>query len=360
LRGRERSTTIVGDEAVPVLDRRQLGRTPIEVTALGFGAAPLGGLFSEVTDADAGAAVRAALAAGITYFDTAPLYGHGLSEHRLGEALRWVPRDRVVVSTKVGRLLRPLPAGRPQSGLFAAPLPFEWVFDYGYAGTIRSLEDSLQRLGLARVDVALIHDVVPRWQGDDYERRFHESMEGAYRALADLRRQGRVAAIGAGVKDAEVCLRYATAGDFDCFMLSGQYTLLDQNALPELLPHCARSGIAVLLASPFNSGILATGARPDARYVYEPAPPEVLERVRRLEQACGRHGVPLAAAALQFPLAHPALAAVVPGARSAAEVEANLALFRRPIPAALWQELKADGLLPAEAPVPQPREEGKA
>jgi len=335
-----------------VLPRRRLGRSQVEVTALGFGAAPLGGLFAEVGEADAQAAVRAALAGGIGYFDTAPLYGHGLSEHRLGQALREIPRDRFVLSTKVGRLLRPAAGDRPRSDLFAAPLPFEWTYDYGAAGAGRSLEDSLQRLGLARIDIALIHDVVPRWHGADYERRFHESMAGAYRALADWRREGRLGAIGVGVKDADVCLRYAKAGEFDCFMLAGQYTLLNQDALPELLPYCARAEIGVLLAAPFNSGILATGAVPGARYFYQPAPPEILDRTRRLEAVCARHGVPLAAAALQFPLGHPAVAAVVAGARSAAEVETNLALFRFPIPPELWRDLKADGLLPAEAPVP--------
>lgn len=335
------------------LPRRRLGRSDVEVTALGFGAAPLGGLYAEVTESDARSAVRAALAGGIAYFDTAPLYGHGLSERRLGEALRETSRDRFVVSTKVGRLLRPVPGGGPPSSeLFAAPLPFEWVYDYGRAGTLRSLEESLARLGLDRIDVALIHDVVPRWHGTDYERRFHESMEGAYPALAELRQEGRLGAIGVGVKDADVCLRYARAGRFDCLMLAGQYTLLHQEALAELLPHCLQAGIGVLAAAPFNSGILASGAGPDARYYYAPAPTEILARTRRLEAACRRHGVPLAAAALQFPLGHPAVAAVVAGARSAAEVEQNLALVRLPIPPALWDDLRTDKLLPADAPVP--------
>jgi D-threo-aldose 1-dehydrogenase len=178
-------------------------------------------------------------------------------------------------------------------------------------------------------------------------------MEGAYPALAELRAAGVVRAIGVGVKDWDVCLRYLRAGDFDCVMLAGQYTLLCQDALPELLPHCARTGVAVLLAAPFNSGILATGAAPGARYFYEPASPEILARTRRLEAVCGRHEVPLAAAALQFPLAHAAVASVVAGARSRAEVEANVQLVRRPIPSALWQELKEEGLLPVAAPVPR-------
>ena len=334
------------------LPRRPLGRTPLSVSVLGFGAAPLGGLYREVSGVDARAAVEAALAAGVTYFDTAPLYGHGLSEHRLGEALRATPRDGFVLSTKVGRLLRPVRTAPPSDGLFADPLPFEYVYDYSRDGARRSLEDSLQRLGLARIDIALIHDVVPRWHGAEFERRFRESMEGAYPALAELRAAGVVRAIGVGVKDWDVCLRYLGAGDFDCVMLAGQYTLLCQDALPELLPHCARMGIGVLLAAPFNSGILATGAGPDARYFYRPASPEILASTRRLEGVCRRHDVPLAAAALQFPLAHAAVASVVAGARSRAEIDANVQLVRRPIPPAFWQELKAEGLLPAEAPVP--------
>jgi D-threo-aldose 1-dehydrogenase len=334
------------------LPRRPLGRAPLAVSVLGFGAAPLGGLYREVSAADAGATVEAALAAGVTYFDTAPLYGHGLSEHRLGEALREVPRDSFVLSTKVGRLLRPARGAQPSDGLFQNALPFDYAYDYSGDGARRSLEDSLQRLGLARVDIALIHDVVPRWHGADYERRFRESMDGAYPALAELRAAGIVRAIGVGVKDWDVCLRYLAAGDFDCVMLAGQYTLLCQDALPELLPHCARAGVGVLLASPFNSGILATGAVPDATYFYQPAPAEILARTRRLEMACRRHDVTLAAAALQFPLAHAAVASVVAGARSRAEVEANVELLRRPIPPAFWQELKAEGLLPMAAPVP--------
>jgi D-threo-aldose 1-dehydrogenase len=336
-----------------VLPRRALGRAALEVSELGFGAAPLGGLYTEVSEEDAEAAIGAALAGGVTYFDTAPLYGHGLSEHRLGRVLRRIPRDRFVLSTKVGRLLRPTTAAPRLDGLFAAPLPFDYVYDYSRDGARRSVEDSLQRLGLARVDVALIHDVVPRWHGAEYERRFRESMEGAYPALADLRRDGVVQAIGVGVKDWDVCLRYLWAGDFDCVMLAGQYTLLCQDAFPELLSHCARAEVSVLVAAPFNSGILATGAGPGARYFYQPAPPEILARAGRLEAVCRRHGVPLTAAALQFPLAHPAVATVVAGARSRAEVEANVRLLRLPIPPGFWQELKDEGLLPAAAPVPR-------
>jgi len=218
---------------------------------------------------------------------------------------------------------------------------------------LRALEDSLQRLGLCRVDIALIHDVNPRWHGDDYERRFREAMEGAYPALARLRDEGVVRAIGVGVKGADVCLRFARAGRFDCFMLAGGYTLLEHAALDEFLPHCAAHGIAVMVASPFNSGILATGAVEGARYFYQPAPDDVKARVQRLDDVCRRHGVPLGAVALQFTLAHPAVATAVCGYRSPVEVDTNQQWSTLPIPAALWDELKALGLIPAHAPTPR-------
>jgi len=252
------------------------------------------------------------------------------------------------VSTKVGRRLRPHCASAADDGL-----SFEPFYDYSYDGVLRALEDSLQRLGLCRVDIALIHDVNPRWHGDDYERRFREAMEGAYPALARLRDEGVVRAIGVGVKGADVCLRFARAGRFDCFMLAGGYTLLEHAALDEFLPHCAAHAIAVMVASPFNSGILATGAVEGARYFYQPAPDDVKARVQRLDDVCRRHGVPLGAVALQFTLAHPAVATAVCGYRSPVEVDTNQQWSTLPIPAALWDELKALGLIPAHAPTPR-------
>jgi D-threo-aldose 1-dehydrogenase len=287
----------------------------------------------------------------VTYFDTAPFYGHGLSEHRIGECLRRVPRDSFVLSTKVGRLLRPDQAVVTQ-GPFASTLPFATVYDYSYDGTMRAIEDSLQRLGMARIDIVHIHDVNRKWQGDLLEQRYGESMRGSYRALDELRSAGTIRAIGVGVNDPDILVRYAGDGDFDCFMLAGRYTLLDTTALPALMPLCARKRIGILLAAPLSSGILATGAVAGAKHWYADAPPEILARVRSIEAVCARHRVPLLAAALQFSLAHPALVSVVVGMRSVSEVTDAAAALRRPIPADLWRELAHEQLLDPEAPVP--------
>ena len=310
---------------------------------LGYGG---GSLFSVHEERAATDLLAYAYDRGFRYFDTAPLYASGLGEHWLGTALRQRKRDDFVLSTKVGRRLRP-------NCTFPAPenrLSFDLYYDYSYDGALRSLEDSLQRLGLCRVDIAFIHDVNTRWHGDDYERRFSEAMDGAYPALARLRNEGVIRAIGIGVKGADVCARFARAGDFDCFMLAGGYTLLEHAALDELLPTCATRGIAVIVASPFNSGILATGAIDGAKYFYEPATPDILERVRRLETICRRHGIPLGAAALQFALAHPAVISAVCSYRLHGEVDTNIAWAAQPTPAALWDELKAERMIPAHAP----------
>ncbi|MBL8834697.1 MAG: aldo/keto reductase [Alphaproteobacteria bacterium] len=331
---------------------RLLGRSPVAVSRLGIGTGPYGNLMTAARDDALHATTQAALGAGLGYFDTSPFYGHGLSEHRLGETLRGVDRDRYVLSTKVGRLLKPRPRGRGDDGLFAAPLPFDVVYDYSFDGTLRSLEDSIQRLGVARIDIALIHDVNRRWQGDLIEQRYAEAMAGAFPALARLRSEGVIGAIGVGVNDVDILRRFAADGDFDCFMLAGRYTLLDATALDLLLPECVRRGIAILLAAPYNSGILATGAKPGATFWYTEAPPEIMARVARIEAIGRRHHVPLTAAALQFPLGHPAVASVVAGFRSPPEVAAALAALRHPIPAAFWQDLRQDGLIPADAPLP--------
>ena len=311
--------------------------------SLGYGG---GSLFPVRDEREAENVLAYAYDRGFRYFDTAPLYANGLGEHWFGTALRQRDRDDFVLSTKVGRRLhpqcaKPAPADR---------LAFEYFYDYSYDGVLRSLEDSLQRLGLCRVDIVYIHDVNPRWQGDAYEARFAEAMEGAYPALERLRSDGVVRAIGVGVKGADVCLRFARAGDFDLFMLAGGYTLLEHAALDDFLPYCARHDIDVVVASPFNSGILATGAVPGATFFYSEASPEIVERTRRLEAVCARHGVPLGAAALQFTLAHPAVVSAVCGYRSPAEVDTNLHWATQPIPAALWEELKAAALIPAHAP----------
>ncbi|MBL8671919.1 MAG: aldo/keto reductase [Alphaproteobacteria bacterium] len=323
------------------------------VGALGFGGAPLGNLYAPVAEDEALAAVRRAHDRGIRAFDTAPHYGNGLSEHRIGQVLRERPRDSFALSTKVGRILTADPAvGTTQHG-YVGTLPFRQHFDYSHDGALRSIEDSLQRLGMARVDVAYIHDIDAFTHGAaEQPRRFREAMEGAYRALERLRREGTIKAIGLGVNEVQVCRDALAHGDFDGFLLAGRYTLLDQAALPELLPLCLKRGAHIVLGGPYNSGILATGAVPGARYDYKPASPEMLARVQAIEALCREHGVPLKAAALQFPLGHPAVACVIPGARSPAEVEENLDLLARPIPSTLWSALKAEHLLPADVPVP--------
>ena len=332
-------------ESVPT---RRLGRTDLAVSVLGFGAAPLGGVYRALSDAEADATVAAAYEAGLRYFDVAPFYGLGLAEHRLGRALRQ-RRGDCVLSTKVGRLLRPV-RGRAPESMYVDPLPFEVVYDYSYDGVMRSIEDSQQRTGLVDFDILFIHDVNRRWHGDAVDRRFDEVMAGGYRALDELRRNGHVKAIGVGVNDNEILVRFAEAGRFDCFMLAGRYTLLDQSPLDQLFPLCEREGISIISAAPFNSGILATGARPGAKFFYADAPPAILERTRQIENVCERHGVPLAAAALQVALGHPAVASVAAGFSSPAEVETNVAMMRFPIPPGFWEELKAEGLVRKESP----------
>jgi D-threo-aldose 1-dehydrogenase len=233
-------------------------------------------------------------------------------------------------------------------------LPFEGVYDYGHDGVMRSVEDSLQRLGVHRIDVLLIHDVDVWTHGSEEARliRFREVMEGGYRAMLRLREEGVVRAIGAGINEVQACEDFARAGDFDCFLLAGRYTLLEQGALDTLLPLCAERDMALLIGGPYNTGILATGAVPGAYYNYAPAPPEIMDRVRRIEAVCARHGARLASAALQFPLGHPNVATLIPGARSPEEVEQNRAIFEADVPADLWAELKREGLLREDAPTP--------
>ena len=331
--------------------RRRFPRRDVAVSTLGCGMLPFGSLAPGDGDAAFDAAFDAMHAGGLRYFDTAPMYGTGLSEHRVGACLRRVDRRGVVLSTKVGRILDPV-RGETAAGAAGGRYPFEIRYDYGYDGTMRSLEHSLQRLGTNRIDIVLIHDVNRRWQGDQVETRYAEAMAGAHRALVDLRAQGTIKAFGVGVNDWSILLRFAADGDFDCFMLAGRYTLLDHTALDTFMPDCERRGIAVLMAAPFNSGILATGARPGATYFYTGADAEIMARTRQIEDVCKRHGVTLAAAALQFPLAHPVVASVVTGMRTDVEADANIAHCRAPIPGAFWDELKHRRLIAADAPVP--------
>lgn len=331
---------------------RPLGRTGLKVTTLGFGGAPLGDLYAHLDEASAIATVEAALATGISLIDTSPLYGHGLSEHRIGAALRRSGRKDVVISTKVGRVAEPF-AGRGSGSGYLGGLPHGLRFDYSYDGAMRSLEQSALRLGVDRIDVVLIHDVDVWTHGKDaIESRFAEAMDGAYRALDELRASGAVKAIGVGVNEAEMCERFARAGDFDTMLLAGRYSLLEQPGLASFMPLALEKGIGLMLGGVFNSGILATGPVAGAKYNYQPAPPAILARVAAIETVCARHGVPLRRAALQFPLGHPAVASLVIGAVKPEEVTDQVAELSAPVPAALWTELKAEGLLGTDIPVP--------
>lgn len=329
---------------------RRLGRSGLTVSRLGFGAAPLGDLFARLDEDAAIGAARAALAAGITLLDVAPLYGHGLAEHRLGTALRSVPRDSVVLSSKVGRVAEP---GRPASfSVYVNGLPFALRYDYSADGARRSLEQSLLRLGTDRLEIVLVHDLDPQTHGPAWEERMEQALAGAFPALIRLREEGVIRAVGIGVNDAAAAARAIRAADLDAVLIAGRYSLLEQPAAEDLLPLCQARDIGVMLGGVFNSGILATGASGGGAYDYARAPEAVVERVRRLETTCARHGIPLPQAALHFAAAHPAVASVVVGAVSAEEVVRNLAGFDAAIPPALWDELKARGLLPEAAPVP--------
>jgi D-threo-aldose 1-dehydrogenase len=339
---------------MPSFPTRPLGRTSLEVPILGLGGAPLGDLYELIPEERALATIERGYETGARLFDTAPLYGHGLSEHRMGHVLRQKPRDSYVLSTKVGRLLFPEDPARIERGAFKGGLNFRAVYDYSHDGTLRVVEQSLQRLGIERIDIALIHDVDIWTHGsrEAYEARLKEAIEGAYKALDRLRSEGVVKAVGVGVNEVEACLSFASTCRIDCFLLAGRYTLLEQGGLDDLLPLSQEQGFSFLLGGPFNSGILATGPVPGAKYNYKDAPPEILERVRRIEAVCQRHGVPLAAAAIRFPLGHPQVASIVPGAVRPEEVERNAALIQTRIPADLWAELRHEGLLRPEAPVP--------
>jgi len=333
---------------------RQLGKTAVKTSALGLGGAPIGGFRFALSDEQGAETVRAGYAAGLRYFDTSPYYGYGRSELLYGFALRSQPRDSFVLSTKVGRWMTPLREGEAVDGWRSGGLPFKATFDYSRDGTLRSLEQSLLRLGMARIDIALIHDVDVWTHGSQAEanRRFKEAMAGCYPALVELRRAGVIRAIGVGLNETAMGARFAREAEIDCVMLAHRYTLLEQGALDELLPLCEKKGMSILLAAPLNTGILAIGAREGATYDYKPAPPAVLDKVRRIEAVCRRHDVELAAAALQFPLAHPRLASIVAGAIKSSEVRENVARMSAPIPRDLWQELKHEKLLAEAAPVP--------
>lgn len=332
--------------------KRRIGATDLEVTVYGFGGAPLGNLYRPVPQADVDGLLGGVWDAGLRFFDTAPFYGFGLSERRLGDFLRSKPRGEYVLSTKVGRLLKPNPGDFPDRASYADALPFEPVFDYSYDAVMRSFEHSLQRLGLDRIDVLLMHDIGRVTHGARNDELFPIAMSGGAKAMDELRSAGVVKAIGLGVNEWEVCEQAMDHMAWDCFLLAGRYTLLEQEALTSFLPRCLAEKASIIVGGAFNSGVLVTGAVPGARYNYAPAPPEILDRVARIEAVCRRHGVPLPAAALAFPLTHPAVACVIPGMAKPSELEANLKLVDTPIPHGLWADLKAEGLVRADAPTP--------
>jgi D-threo-aldose 1-dehydrogenase len=328
--------------------RVTLGRTGLSVTALGFGATAIGGMYEEVSDLQAQGAVDAAWGRGLRRVDAAPQYGLGLGEMRLGQGLAGRPRDEYVLSTKVGRLLR---ADAPPNPDDFGPdgQPFDkgtpavsTVYDYSRDGVLASIEESLQRLGKDRLDIVYVHDP---------DNHVAEALDGAFPALIELRQQGVIGAVGAGMNQTAALETFARETDPDVFLLAGRYTLLEQGALDTFLPLCEQRGIAVVAGGTYNSGLLADPS-PGTHYNYLPAPAPLIERAQQLQAACARHGVPLKAAAIQFPIAHPAVAAVLTGARRDAELRENCALFDLPIPPELWPDLRAHRLLDERAPVP--------
>jgi D-threo-aldose 1-dehydrogenase len=325
---------------VRAIDKVELGRTGLYVSRLGLGGVALSGAppstdpQQTTAEAEAVGLIQRSLALGLNYLDTAPMYGVGRSERRYGQALRGIARDRYVLSTKVGRVLHPIEPGSDE---------LTWSFDFSREGVLGSFEASLERLGLERVDILYVHDP------DDH---YLQALTQAFPVLMELRAQGRVSAIGAGMNQWEMELQFAREVNVDCFLLAGRYTLLDQTALSEFLPYCVEQHIGVVAGGPYNSGILAVGPREGATFNYRVASMQMMDKARRISAMCARHQVPLKAAALQFILAHPAIASVIPGARSVAEVEDNVRMVEYPIPTALWAELKQEGLVAEAAPTP--------
>ncbi len=339
------------------LRRRPLGaRTGVEVSELGLGTAPLGETFDIIEEDEARALLACAWEGGVRYFDTSPWYGKGQAEHRLGRALYRRPREDYVISSKIGRVLRRSLKQGPfqRDSDWIGGLEFAHDMDYSYDGVMRSFEDSLQRLGINRIDVLLIHDL-DTWHFKteaNLAPYWNQLATGGWRALEALRDQGVIKGIGAGFNTMGAIPKYLDAFDMDFFLIAMRYTLLEQDVLDAEFPACEKRGVGVVIGGTYNSGILATGAVPNARYNYSPAGPEILARVGRIEAVCKRYNVPLAAAALQFPLGHRIVASVIPGAIARREVEQNIAAFQHPIPADFWAELKHKKLIRADAPVP--------
>ena len=334
--------------------QRKLGRTQVELTQFGYGSAPLGELFARVSEEESAATMQTLWDHRVRYFDTAPLYGFGLSEHRVGSFLFQKPRHEFVISTKVGRILKaPEDKVNFKPPIFIGGLPFDHLFDYTYDGIMRSFEDSLQRLRLTSIDLLVIHDLELCHHGERLPVYMNQLSAGGWRALENLRSTGDIRAIGAGINERGAMPRLLQRFDVEFFVLAWPYTLLDQDALDEL-PLCQERNVGIILASVFNSGILVTGPVSDAKYNYENAPAEIVGRVSRIQKVCRRHDVSMAAAALQFPLAHPCVTSVIPGSLHPRQVEQNLGYFRERIPAGLWAELKSENLIREDAPTPGP------
>lgn len=333
---------------------RRLGRTDLQVTVLGFGGTAIGNLFRPISDNDAREVLTAVWEAGVRYFDTAPLYGLSLSESRLGDFLTTHARNDFVVSTKVGRMLEPATAEQRVSRAIYPDVPaLRPRFDYSRDAILRSYEYSLKRLKVDYVDLLYVHDLAAMNHAstEEYERHYKSFFQsGGYEALLNLKREGHVRALGIGVGSWEAAERLCTDGEFDVCLLAGRYTLLEQTALKTFLPLCVRRDISVIIGGPYNSGILATGAVKGAKYNYKPAPQEILDRVQAIERVCAAHNVPLAAAALQFPLHHPAVAGVIPGIGTTRELDDAVAALIRHVPIALYEDLRAEGLISKDAP----------
>ena len=326
------------------LPSREIRSLDLTLSILGFGGLQVGDYWVRMPEEEAYAAIKLAHDSGIRYYDTAPHYGTGLSEHRIGHVLRGLPRNGFVLSTKVGRYLVADEKHAEFDPDFRG-LPFGKIYDLSYDATMRAYDQSLQRLGLNRIDLLFIHDLDTYQHGDEYDARFKEGIDGCYRALDELRSQKAVRGIGAGLNTAEAAVRLIEATDLDCLMLAGRYTLLEQGPAEDLLPLALRREVSLVMGAPFNTGILATGAVEGALYNNRPVPPEIAGRVRKIEEICRQFGIPIAAAALQFPLGNPIVASVVPGMGGIGDVKNNLRLMTMPIPVEFWSSLRSEGLI---------------
>ena len=334
---------------------REIGKTGIALSELGFGGGGIGEFFVRIPDRQAEETLAALWEGGVRFYDTAPLYGYGLSELRIGQFVRRQPRGDFVLATKVGRVLTAPadPESQPDHGDWLGGLPFEANVDFTRGGVLRSFEDSLQRLGLSRIDLVIVHDLTSAiYDSDTLATQWRNLEAGGWQALAELREAGRIGAIGLGIMVLDEIPRFLDTFDLDVVYVVSSYTLLDQSAFPATLDRCHREGVGVVLAATFQSGILAQGPVEGARFDYRPAEPAELERVARLDALCRRHDVPMQAVAIQFPLAHPAVCSVLVGPISPSEARENVRAYERQIPAELWDELRREGWIDAHAPTP--------